>query len=348
MAEITEAELKKHIKTRQFSPAYLIYGSEQMFVKRYTQMLVDAVTEKNPSEFNCHFFSGEVDLDEFAASLQMVSFMSEYNCVVLSDVFLDSMDSDSVSRLKEIVARAYEGTVFIFSMPSYVPSKNISAFKQMVKSIAKIGSVCQFEKLSQNMLERYIAKWANESGKVISRVAAAKLIASCGDDLNLLKNEVDKICAYASGEEVTVEDVEKLATVNLEAKVFALSDAVLSGSGEKAFTTLDQLFYQKEEPVSMLYILSASYIDAYRIRVADECGVSKNEVAKNFDYKNRAFALEKARRATSRVSTEALRKSLDMLMEADIRFKSVSVNHRLAMEQLIAQLLLIAQEGRTR
>ena len=92
--------------------------------------------------------------------------------------------------------------------------------------------------------------------------------------------------------------------------------------------------------------MSNAYIDAYRMRVANECGVSKNDVVKDFDYKRRAFALDRASRATSRVSTDALRKSIDILTEADLNFKSVRINPRLYMEQLIAQLLITAQEGR--
>ena len=82
------------------------------------------------------------------------------------------------------------------------------------------------------------------------------------------------------------------------------------------------------------------------MRVANECGVDDKTVAKDFDYRNRAFTLSKAARATSRVSTDALRKSIDILTEADLNFKSVKINPRLYMEQLIAQLLITAQEGR--
>ncbi len=346
MAKITEAELKKQIKTKSFSPVYLIYGSEQMFVKQYTQLLTQSVTGKNPSDFNFHTFNGDIELDDFAASLQIVPFMSEYNCVVVTDIHLDNMDSDSLDRFKEITNKPYEGTILIISMPTYIPSKNKAAFNALVKRVDKIGSVCEFAKLNQAMLERYVAKWANENGKMISHVNASKIISNCGDDLNLLKNEVSKISAYAQGEEITLSDIEKLSTINLETKIFALSDAVLNGNGDKAFSTLDLLFYQREEPIMMLYVLSASYIDAYRIRIADECGILKDNVAKDFEYKNRAFVLQNARKATAKVSTEALRKSLSVLIEADEKFKTTSVNARLYMEQLIAQLLLIAKEGR--
>lgn len=346
MSKISESELKKQIKSKQFSPIYVIYGTEQMFVRRYSEQLVNAVTGKTPSDFNFHKFSGDINLDDFAAALQIVPFMSEYNCVFVSDIFFDNMDADSLARFKEITDKTVDTTVLIVSMPTYVPTKNSAAFKSLIKRAEKNGSVCEFNKLNQSMLERYIAKWANENGKMISHLNASKLISYCGDDLILIKNELAKICAYAQGEEVTSQDIEKLATQNLETKIFALSDAVLNGNGDKAFKTLDLLFYQREEPVMMLFVLSASYVDAYRIRVADECGVLKDDVAKDFEYKNRAFTLKKARDATAKVSTEALRKSLDLLVEADEKFKSTSVNERLYMEQLIAQLLLVAKEGR--
>ncbi len=346
MARLTEAELKKQIKSKSFSQLYLIYGNEQMFIKQYTKIIVEAVAGKNPSDFNFHTFSGDIDLDDFAASLQIVPFMSRYNCVVASDIYFDNMDKDSLDRFKEIVQRTIEGTVLIISMPTSTPSKNLAAFKNLIKYAEKLGSVCEFNKLNQSVLEKYVAKWANENGKLISHINASKIISNCGDDLNLLKNEVAKISLYASGDEITLADIDKLSTVNLEAKIFALSDAVLNGNGDKAFNTLDLLFYQREEPIMMLYVLSSSYIDAYRIRVADECGVLKEDVAKEFNYKNRAFTLANARKATSKISTEALRKSLCVLVEADERFKTSSINVRLYMEQLIAQLLMIAKEGR--
>ena len=94
----------------------------------------------------------------------------------------------------------------------------------------------------------------------------------------------------------------------------------------------------------MLAVLSNAYIDAYRMRVASECGVTEQTVAADFGYGKRTFVLKRVKNATRRVGTEALRKSLDILLEADYKFKSVRVNPRIYMEQVIAQLLLVAQE----
>lgn len=346
MPVITETELKKQIKNRSFSPIYVIYGSEQLYVRQYTRMLTEAVAGKSPSDFNFHTFSGEVDLDTLASAIGVVPFMSEYNCVLVTDIFLDMLTADDIKKLKAICKTKVDGTILILSMPSYVPKRNASAWESIQKRAQKDGSVIKFDKPTDDRLEKHIAKWANQQGKFISRVNAAHLIKLCGKDLNRIKNEVDKLCAYTSGEEIMMSSIDKLVSQTLEVKIFSLSEMVLSGRGDDAFQTLDRLFEQKEEPVMMLYVLSNAFTDAYRVRVADESGVDIMTLASDFEYSNRTFALERARSSSRRVSTQALRQCLDTLCEADSKMKSVAVNPRLFLEQLIAQLLLIAREGK--
>lgn len=262
MPKLTEVELKKHIKNKTFSPAYVLYGDEQLFISRYTEKLVNAVAGKSPSDFNYHIFSGDFELDDFAASLQIVPFMSEYNCVLVRDMCYDDWQkdggSDKLKRFKEITSKPYYGTILIISMPTYKAAQNASTkktpdFAPVIKHMDKFCSVVKFEKLNQSAIEKYIAKCANQNGKLISHVNASKLISLCGDDLNLIHNEVDKICAYANGDEVTLDDIEKLATITLEAKVFALSDAVINNNSERAFNILDALFYQQEKAIPIIY-----------------------------------------------------------------------------------------------
>ena len=124
MPRITLKELEKQIKSRTFAPVYVLYGSEQMYVRELTKKLVTAVAGKQPSEFNYHTFSGEVDLDTLAAAAEVVPFMSEYNCVVVTDLFVDAYNADDLEKLRAIFKRKIDGTVLILSMPSYVPKRN--------------------------------------------------------------------------------------------------------------------------------------------------------------------------------------------------------------------------------
>ena len=346
MPLITKEELNSQIKERRFAPIYVICGSEQMYVSGYTRKLAEAVAGKNPSEFNFHTFGGSVDLDTLAAAVEVVPFMSEYNCVLVTDIFIDEYNSDDAAKLKAICKRAVPGTVLIISMPSYVPKKNASVFESIFKRAQKDGCAIRFEAPQRKDIEKNIAKWANSRGKIIRQNTVSRLIAFCGTDLYRLKNEVEKLCAYTKGEEISYEAVDLLVAPTLETKIFALSDAVLAGRGDLAFNTLDRLFSQKEEPVVILYVLSIAFVDAYRVRVADESGVKQSVLSEDFSYGKRSFVLNNTRTAAKFVSTEALRKCLSVLAEADLKMKSVSMNERLLIEQLIARILMIAKEGK--
>ena len=61
MAVLTDKQMDKHIKERNFAKVYLIYGEEQMYVKKYTDKLVTAVAGKTPSEFNFHSFGDSIN-----------------------------------------------------------------------------------------------------------------------------------------------------------------------------------------------------------------------------------------------------------------------------------------------
>ena len=169
-----------------------------------------------------------MNLDTVASAIGVVPFMSEYNCVLLTDIFLDMMSADELDKLKSICKMKAEGTVLILSMPSYVPKRNAKAWEAIQKRAQKDGSVVKFDKPTDDKLEKYIAKWANQQGKFITRLNAARLIKLCGNDLTRLKNEVDKLCAYTEGEEIQMDAIDLLVAQTLEARIFSLSDQRLT------------------------------------------------------------------------------------------------------------------------
>ena len=159
-----------------------------------------------------------------------------------------------------------------------------------------------------------------------------------------LQNELDKLCAFVEHGEITAEHIEMLTTKNLEAKVFKLADFVASGNSDQAYKQLDLLFYQREEPIAVLAVLSGAYVDMYRVRVAIESGEQSSVLEKYFDYGKKAFRLKNAERDGKRLTTTALRKSLDAIVDTDYRMKSTRADKRVLMETLISKLLLLSRE----
>lgn len=350
MSEISRKELRQQLNKKQFSRIYLIYGDEKMYIKADTNLLLEKLMGKNPPEFNYHKFDKDYDLDAIAVAVQVAPFMSEYNVVKISD--LDFNDNKIISksgldRLIDIMDNLPDTTILIFTMPTLKQDmKKLGAnFNKLKKYIAKNGVVCAMGRETDLSLARQIIKWADSRGKKIEQADAFKLQEYAGFDLNTIKNELDKLCNYLGDEEIiTTAHIEKLVTKQLEANIFSLTDAITALDSDKAFNILDTLFYNKADANEIVSVISMSYIDFYRARVAAESGTPISEVAKDFGYGRREFALKKAGNKIKRITTPMLRKSLDEIADTTEKLRSAAVNDRVLIEGLVAKLIIYAGE----
>ncbi len=344
MPILKEPDLKKHLSSKQFSNLYFIDGEEKMLVGMYTDNLIKKLMGETPPEFNYHVFDSECDITDVSVACDVMPFMCDKNCVKLVDFDLDNMSADDIDTLSKIVNNIPDTTVLVFSMNTVAPPQKTSKkYKKIRDAVEKNGIVAELSRRSALSLEKTLCKWANDCGSKISPVTASKLINTCSNDLNVLHSEIEKLSAYAGEEEITPQMIELLVAKNLQAKIYDLFDFVIAQNFDKAMQTIDVLFYQREEPVSIVIALGNAYVDMYRARIALESGINLKVMADELFYKNRAWVLEKMAKQSRRISTVALRKSIDAILELNERLVSVSVNPRTEIEKLISRLVLISR-----
>ena len=346
MPIISESEFRKILSGRDFGTLYYICGTEKMLVTHNTKKLIDKVAGSEPSEFNYHIFTNDFDVDEFAAALQIVPFMSEFNVIVVKDLDFADFSPTQGDKIIELVSNVSGDTVVIFTFPTKLDSKTNAKDKKLKTLANKKGTVLELNKLTVGNLQKKLVTWASKRNVVLSSNVAGIIIDYCGNDLTALKNELEKLCAYVGdGGEIKREHVDKLVTKNLESSIFDLSKAVINHDGTTAFKVLDRLIYQKEEPISILAVLATAYVDMYRARIAIKCGSRSTDLAKWFTYKSE-YRLNQAENNSRRTSTAVLRKSINAITETDILLKSTRTDDRIQLELLIVKLLMIANEDR--
>ena len=132
-----------------------------------------------------------------------------------------------------------------------------------------------------------------------------------------------------------------------EAKKVTNSDVaicIMSGDFKGAYSQLAQLIEQNEKPEIILSTLGSVYIDMYRMRVANESGMTISNVSADFKYGRRDFVLKKANSNSKKYSTSALRKALDIILQTDIKLKSTRADTKILLETLITRLMLALRE----
>lgn len=344
MAEIRESELKKQIAADTLSGVYFLYGEENYMVSTWAWRLIQKAAGKKFLDFNSQHFSGDVSADSLNDAVQALPFMARRKCVAVSDLTLDSRSPSENRKLKELLQDVPETTVLVlYFAVSKPPIQKEKKWKEIYAICKECGTCIYCPRRTQSDLEKMLMTMAGKRGCHLARPEANRIFRYVGDDMTALLNELEKVCAYTGSGEITAETVDRLVTRNLEARIYDLSKALLAGRHEQAYRILGQLLEQNEQPVRILAALSSAYVDMYRVRTALQSGETALEPASHFEeYRRREFRLTNAEKNIHHLSTQMLRISLDVLLQADLNLKSSRTDSELILEQTLARLMLIA------
>lgn len=349
MPSLTEAQFKQLLASTPPPGLYLLCGEEKLLLKRAAKKLIQRAGGENFPEFNLNEFPGETEADRIIDAAVALPFLAEQKCVAVSDYNAEEKPQPELDKLFGLLEDLPESTALVLWYPTLDFSRKSNKWKKLMDRCEKLGSVIEFNRREAGDLKRYLAKEAERQGCVLGSRALGKLLEYAGNDLTALLGEVDKLCAYTlarGGKEVTAETVEELTPKNTEITVFLMTNALVAGNYEKAYSLLDQLFYQNEEPVAILAAMASSYLDMFRVKAALESGLTCMAPAGYLpEYKRMGFRLERAMRNAARVPMGTLRRSLNLLLEADLALKGSRLEARLVLDSLIARLLLAGQEA---
>ena len=340
MPIIQETELKKQIKDNNFSRIYLIYGSETYLKRHYYNLLVSKCVGQDFADFNLHIFDSPSDIKEISAAAEMLPVMSERTCVVIKDLKLSDIDDSGKKELLRLIADIPETCVLVIC--ELTADADGKEWKEIITACEKAGSVIRLDKMSTDELIRYVIKGAAARNCSVDRSAASYFIGYTGDDMTHVLNELEKLCAYTGQGVITKSAIDTVTVKNTEVRVFELSKNLISGNCARAFSILDQLLKQKEEPVSILATLIMTYVDMYRAKVALAGGKRPEDMAKIFNYGKSDFRLRNAARNVSKTDISTLRISLDILSQTDEMLKSTSLDQRTLLEEAMIRLSLAA------
>lgn len=341
MPALDEIELKKQISAMNFSHLYFLYGEEKYLIRHYTSLITKKAIDPSFADFNLHVYDGKnIDFDVVSQAAEALPMMSERTLIVIKDIALDNLNAESSNKFLKLIEDIPDTTVILTSNPTLDVNMKSAKGKKILTEINKYGCSVAFEHAGMNQLIKLMEKGARSRGCALSTDSARYVISLVGDDMTVIINELDKICAYAKQGEITKQYIDAVVVKNVQARVFDLTKALTSGNCDLAMEILDTLISMKEEPINILSALITPYVDMYRAKVYVSGGMRAEDAAKDFNYKNKEFRLTNGARSASKYSVGQLRTFLNILDEADTLLKSTSISGRLVLEQTITKLFL--------
>ncbi len=261
-----------------------------------------------------------------------------------------SQTGPAAGDLEVLVARPIRGTVVALE------AEKLDRRGPLYRSLSRHCRVLELREPERGDAVAWARQELETNGIAAGPEVAQLLVDLVGKDFHALKNEVEKLAAYAAGGgQVTSEIVEELVAVYKEHDLFELSNALLGRDARRAFHVLDTLLRSTSsasaQAILVVWLLGRHF---RQLLVAHELvsrGSSRYEVERalaELDARTRDVnALMRQARSFAR---RQLEQGLALAAEADLTFKSKSMNptdKRLYLEQLIGRLSMKAAEGLT-
>lgn len=341
-----EKSLKAALDAGAVCPVYVVYGNDGFLKKQAVNRIIKAAIEEDDG-LNLIRFELMADLQEIYEELSSFPAFSERKCIILSDYNINECSKEDFERLLSLAGEAFETSVFIIYFDTITfDSKKTDRLKALVSAAEKCGGAgVLLDHRTRDELVRSLVASAKKQGSVLSPQNAGYLVDVCSLETEVLVNELIKLTAFAKGEEITREMIDKVAVKSVEASIYDLSKKIIAGDTAGAMTLLDNLYFMKVAPELIVFNISSAFVDMFRVAAAKDAGETPDSIAADFKMKGKEFVLRNARDNLRKFDYKKLDLCFSALISAERRIKSYSSNERSVIEELIVKLIYIMKTG---
>ena len=329
-------QLKQDLAGGTPGSLYIFHGEEAYLRDYYLGQLKKKLLPAGMEAFNLHTIAGkEFDLKRLQELVDCLPMMGERTLIVVGDYDLFKGDKDGLLQVLSGLPE-YVCLVFVYDLIPY----KADARTKLAGFLKERGSVVAFRRQEQGDLIDWIARRFKALDHDIGTEDAKYLIFLCGDLMHNLISEIGKIGAYARQRRVTRADIDAVATPQLDAVVFALTDAIAAGQFDKAASVLGDLFHMQEAPIKLLAVLGKQIRQLYSARLALEAGKGSAYLVELWSMRS-TYPAERLMQAAKRFSLPWCRRAVIRCAETDLAMKSTGADGEALMTGLLMELAAV-------
>lgn len=310
---------------------YLLYGTENYLIKKEIDKILNAnsIEKINVSEYN-------LEIDNFKDIIEdanTISLFADKKAIIVNNSYLFTGKSIKNENDPELFLDYFKNvnpdSIIIF----IVDSEKLDERKKIVKEIKKIGTVKDFNKkndltdILKNMFEGYN----------ISIQDIRFMIDRCGNNLDILSQEVNKIKIYKDEDKnITKEDIINLTSKNIDVDIFGFIDTIVNKNKNKALEIYKEMLINGEEPIKILVILANQFRIIYQAKELYKQGYSGNDIATMIGI--HPYRIKLALKKAINYNSDTLLDYLEKLADLDYDIKIGNIESSLGLEMFILSI----------
>ena len=314
----------------------MFHGEETYLRDHYLSRLREAVLTGGLGEFNRHDLSArEMSPHALEEAVDCLPMMAERTLIQVTDFDLfKSGDKEEYVRILSNLPD-YCCLVFVYDVLEYKPDSRT----KLAAVLKEHGTVVNFTRQEASELRSWIRRHFRALGKDIDSRLCGEMIELCGDLMQNLQQEIEKIAAYAKGGQITRADIEAVATPQLSAVVFRIADAIGERNYDKAASVLGELYQMQKSPYEILSALGKQMRQLYSARLALE---GRKNAAWVADLWGMRYPADRLMVSARRFSLPWCRRAVTRCAQTDLAMKSSGQDPKELLTTLLLELASMA------
>ncbi len=286
-------------------------------------------------------------LEEALSSVAMTDFFSMVEecetgkrLIELYEVDFKSLKPSELTKVCEMLEKKVDEDtiVIIFSTVAELPLDS-KPHQNIIKELSRVAQTVEFKLESDAKLINWISRMATKQKLSLSPDMCRYILERVGHNMLMLKNEVEKLCAYAvaNGKDtVSRAEIDRIVCANMEISPFDFANALMRRDAKTAFSILSDMKMRGEEPIVILSTVTRVINELIGVRGCLDKGMTRDETAAKT--KMHAYKVKLYSESLKNTDINMLFKTAKAAQSADVLLKSAPVDSYMIIERLICEL----------
>jgi DNA polymerase III subunit delta len=326
----------RDIKEGGFPNLLLLCGEETYLVKWALELLVSKTVEPAARTIDYSLLDGkEIAWTDILNQCETLPMLSSKRVVAVTDFSPGQPDE----MLKDFL-HLPEHVLLIFLQNGACDRVKKTGLASLV---AASGKIYEFESLEESQLKAFIQKRLKAAGVLVKPSVLSYLITTSGygerdSTYNLfqLENDLTKMIAHRTSDELTVEDVKACMSETIETNTFAMLDAIGKNRKDEAFRLLHDMFRSGENAYRLLSTIASQMELMLCVKELRLEGRSPIEIKSELNVHE--LRIKKALAFSEKFSISELKGILMNIYRVDNQIKSGVLESEMALEMMIAEI----------
>lgn len=318
--------INQDIKNQTYKRIYLLYGDEAYLRRQYKDRLKQGIC--GDDTMNYSYFEGKsAKAEDIMAMLDTMPFFADRRLVVIEN---SGFFKSANEKLLEYLSQIPDTSVAVFV------EEEIDKRSKMFKKVKDLGYICELSQQKPAVLEKWINGLLKAEGKKMNGPALDYFLAVCGNDMNHIISELEKLISYTGDREIiTIDDMNEICSTVTVSKIFDMIDAMGNKNRTKTLSLYYDMIEVKEPPMRILYMLSRQFNIMLGAGELAAGGMNAKEIAAKMGLA--PFVVNKALGQTGKFKSSDLKNALRECIGVEEEVKNGKMEDKIGVEMILVK-----------